>query len=81
MWSNETALEAELCWESDVNRIARGFFQSPLTSKTDAEECLRYLADYDQQWVSYLLDYHDTDTLDGLAVKMSEQVRYLTAPR
>jgi len=80
MWSSETAFDAELCWESDVNRIALGHWRSPLTAKTDTEECLRYLVDYDQEWVAYLLDYYDSDTLDSLAAKMSEQVAYRIRP-
>jgi hypothetical protein len=61
MWSETTALEAELCWESDVSRIALDYFRSPETTKTDIAECLRYVADYDSEWVSYLLDYFDVD--------------------
>lgn len=88
MWSDETALEAELCWESDVSRIALDYFRSPETAKTDREECLRYTSDYPEEWVSYLLDYFDVDKQVWLgdeplsevtdqmflAVTMSEQV-------
>jgi len=94
MWSETTALEAELIWESDVNRIARGFFQSPLTAKTDTKECLLYTSDYSEEMVSYLLDYFDVDKQDWwgdeplpevtdkmfLAAKMSEQVAYRIQP-
>jgi hypothetical protein len=94
MWSDTTALEAELIWESDVSRIALNFWRFPLTAKTDTKECLLYTSDYSEEMVSYLLDYFDVDKQDWwgdeplpkvtdkmfLAAKMSEQVAYRIQP-
>ena len=94
MWSETTALEAELVWESDIGRVALDWFRSPDTATTDTEECLRYVADYPDEWVSYLLDYFDVDKEDWygdeplsevtdqmfLAAKMSELVAYRISP-